>query len=148
MSQQPDKPNYINNDINVEIEGYEDPTRNSKQRTAPPKQPAGKGKQRAQAPTEGPSAVPAGAPESDVVMILRALTKAMSLRGKNQPIIASQLPPYPQDSIKTFNSTNITALLESYKDMSKYYELSDKTKVDQITAHFRTHERSVIQAIE
>jgi hypothetical protein len=67
---------------------------------------------------------------------------------KNQtPLIyAPQLLLYPADSVLTFDGNNVTAFLERYEDMAKYYSFTDKMKIDQLTAHCKAKQRAIIQA--
>jgi hypothetical protein len=97
----------------------------------------------------GSQDTPSSAQENDMSKILRMMAENLGHLGKyTQPKFASQLPPYPAESVPVFDGNNITAFLERYEEMSKYYEFTDKMKVDRLTAHCKTKQRAIIQASE
>jgi hypothetical protein len=59
---------------------------------------------------------------------------------------ANQLPPYLAENLLAFNSKDITAFLERYKDIAKYYNLPNKVKINQITTYCKQRQRAIIQA--
>jgi hypothetical protein len=75
------------------------------------------------------------------------IAESLDKIGKGTPsFYTNQLPPYPAKNLLAFNSKDITAFLERYKDMAKYYNLPNKVKIDRITAHCKQRQRAIIQA--
>jgi hypothetical protein len=57
-----------------------------------------------------------------------------------------QLPPYPNKNLPLFNRTDVTNFLEQYKDIAKYYNFTDKIKVNQLLVYCKTKQRAIIKA--
>jgi hypothetical protein len=93
--------------------------------------------------TESPDRHSGGAttPVSDNEMLAKAIqTMAASIeQSRNQtPLIyAPQLPPYPAESVPTFNRSNVTAFLERYEDMATYHSFINKMMIECLTAHYK-----------
>jgi hypothetical protein len=47
-----------------------------------------------------------------------------------------------------FNRIDVTNFLEQYKDIAKYYNFTDKMKVDWILVYCKTKQRAIIKASE
>jgi hypothetical protein len=47
-----------------------------------------------------------------------------------------------------FDGTDVTNFLERYEDMAKYYNFTDKMKVDWILVYCKTKQRAIIEASE
>jgi hypothetical protein len=45
-----------------------------------------------------------------------------------------------------FDGTDITNFLEQYKDIAKYYNFTDKIKVDWILIYYKIKQRAIIKA--
>jgi len=89
------------------------------------------------------------APHDDpnIVRILTMMSESLQTLGKvTPPVVATQLPPYPVGMVPTFDGSNVTAFLESFEDMAQYYQLSDKMKIDRLTAHCKPKQRIIIQS--
>jgi hypothetical protein len=91
--------------------------------------------------TESPDRRSGGAttPVSDNEMLAKAIQMmAASIeqsRNQTPPIYAPQLPPYPAESVPTFDGSNVTAFLERYEDMATYHSFTNKMMIECLTAH-------------
>ena len=106
-----------------------------------------------QIPTPSESEQPAavhGTHDSDIAKVLQimaaSLTQLNATSRSNTPVYASQLPPYPSESVPTFDGKNITMFLERFEEMAKYYEFTGKMMIDRLTAHCNPKQRAIIQA--
>ncbi|KAF7446281.1 Asp-protease-2 domain containing protein [Pyrenophora tritici-repentis] len=79
-------------------------------------------------------------------MMAQSLTKLNETSRNSTPVYASQLPPYPADSVPTFDGNNVTLFLERFEDMAKYYEFTSKMMIERLTAHCKAKQRAIIQA--
>jgi hypothetical protein len=102
----------------------------------------------AKEPSEGRVTPPrATKHDNAIARALQIIAEAIgTLNRQNPPIYALQLPPYPIENLLVFNSSNVTAFLKRYEDIAKYYNFTDKIKIDQLTAHYKTRQRAIIQA--
>jgi hypothetical protein len=53
-----------------------------------------------------------------------------AVRSQSLSILMPQLPPYLNENLPLFDGTDVTNFLERYEDMAKYYNFTDKMKVD------------------
>ncbi|EDU46042.1 hypothetical protein PtrSN002B_011520 [Pyrenophora tritici-repentis] len=79
-------------------------------------------------------------------MMAQSLTKLNETSRSSTLVYASQLPPYPADSVPTFDGNNVTLFLERFEDMAKYYEFTSKIMIERLTAHCKAKQRAIIQA--
>jgi hypothetical protein len=114
----------------------------------PPQEPSNGSKQSATA-DHASDQDQAGGNGTPMEKTFKLIAESLDKMGKGTPsFYANQLPPYPAENLSAFNGKDITAFLERYEDMAKYYNLPNKVKIDRITAHCKQRQRAIIQASE
>jgi hypothetical protein len=83
---------------------------------------------------------------SDMTKILQMMAASLQQLGNRGPTVATQLPPYPAETVPVFDGTNVTVFLERFEDMSKYYGFTDKAMVDRLSAHCKPKQWLIIQS--
>jgi hypothetical protein len=84
--------------------------------------------------------------DNDMTKLLQMMALSLQQLGNRPPGYATQLPPYPSETVPVFDGTNVTVFLERFEDMAKYYEFTDKMKIDRLSAHCKPKQRAIIQA--
>ena len=97
--------------------------------------------------SQHPQAQPPVQPQNDdMAKLLQMMAQSLQQLGNRPPVYSTQLPPYPSETVPVFDGTNVTTFLERFEDMSKYYEFTDKMKIDRLSAHCKPKQRAIIQA--
>lgn len=88
-------------------------------------------------------------PDDAMARALQMMAESLSLMNqKDPPIYAPQLPPYSAENMPVFDGNNVTAFIERYEDIVRYYNFTDSMKIDRLTAHCKPRQRAIIQASE
>ncbi|KNG49898.1 hypothetical protein TW65_03338 [Stemphylium lycopersici] len=82
----------------------------------------------------------------DMTKILQMMAASLHYIGNRNPTIATQLPPYPAETVPVFDGTNVTVFLERFEDMSNYYGFADKAMINRISAHCKPKQWLIIQS--
>ncbi|KAK1916513.1 hypothetical protein P3342_012137 [Pyrenophora teres f. teres] len=102
-----------------------------------------------QVPTPSESYQPSTAQErheSDMAKVLQIMA-GMASRSAT-PVYASQLPPYPADSVPTFDGNNVTLFIERYEEMARYYKFTPEMMLERLSAHCSHKQKEIIQSME
>src|SRR4051812_45696707 len=88
--------------------------------------------------------------ENDMAKVLQRMAASLSqLNATNRstaPVYASQLSPYPAESVPAFDGNNVTDFIEQFEDLAKFYRYSDSAMINRITAYCKPRQREMIQA--
>src|SRR5205823_2988541 len=77
----------------------------------------------------GGMATPVPGNEDMMAKVLQMMAESLRQLNKVTPTIyAPHLPPYPAESLRIFDGSNVTSFLERYEDMAKYHNFTDQMK--------------------
>ncbi|CAN9171404.1 unnamed protein product [Alternaria alternata] len=82
----------------------------------------------------------------DITKILQMMAASLHYIGSRNPTVATQLPPYPAETVPVFDGTNVTVFLERFEDISNYYRFADKAMINRISAHCKPKQWLIIQS--